>query len=76
MYKKATSIEEFISLTSQYEQLDFWKLSEVELFYLKAKKNYMIKSFTKELVIKIEGNKYIQNHKDGAWSAYLDLNLN
>lgn len=65
MYKKATSVEEYIALTKQYELLDFWKLTEVEVFYLNTKKNYMIKSFTKELVIKLDGNKYMQNSKDG-----------
>lgn len=59
MYKKAATVEEFISLTKQYELLDFWKLTEVEVFYINTKKNYMIKSFTKELVIKLESNKYM-----------------
>lgn len=67
MYKNATSVEEFIAFTKQYELLDFWKLTEVEVFYINTKKNYMIKSFTKELVTKLEGNKYMLNSKDGVW---------
>lgn len=65
MYNSATSVEEFAQLTKLYELLEFWKMSEVELFYINTKKNYMVKSFTKELVIKLEGNKYMQNTKDG-----------
>ena len=47
-----------MNMCSNYEAYGFYKLEEVEYFYIVTKKHYLAKVFSEELATKLENNKY------------------
>lgn len=58
MQRRSNSVDEYIELCTKYETYEFQKLQEVELYYMQMKKYYLSKSFSKELSVKLENNRF------------------